>query len=278
MSQVKIRHRLWDKFAHNRNGLPVLDCVLSFTGARRCVTQRFGREKPGEIARKAKGDSTMRRRGHVAIAAIMLSLAILTPVSAADDAATAYLREVESRIVGSWHLPPNSDGLKITLRFHLARDGTVSSVRIEGSSGNPRFDNSALMAMRLASPFRPPPESFRDGEQLLVLAPTPPAQVKPDRRIEYYLYSLGLAAFLLSALTGHQNLGLFVPPIVPPIVGGLWFLFQHSDNPGVDSQGVAITILALVALVIPVSFAVSLAGSLVGIWVRDGVKWCLKKV
>ena len=74
--------------------------------------------------------------------------------------------------MATWKLPPKSDGLKVTLRYTLARNGSVSFVRVEKTSGNPSFDDSAVQAVRRASPFLPPPKSFPVGDLRMVLDPT----------------------------------------------------------------------------------------------------------
>lgn len=73
-----------------------------------------------------------------------------------------------------WKLPPKSDGLRVTLRYTLARNGSVSFVRVEKSSGSATFDDSAVQAVRRASPFPPPPKSFPTGDLRMVLDPTLP--------------------------------------------------------------------------------------------------------
>jgi TonB family protein len=84
------------------------------------------------------------------------------------------LTKVEERIMAAWKLPPKSSGLKVTLRYTLAANGSVSSVRVEKSSGNSTFDDSAVQAVRRASPFPPPPKSFPTGDLRMVLDPTLP--------------------------------------------------------------------------------------------------------
>jgi len=113
------------------------------------------------------------------LTAILLILPILLPVGP-DDAATAYLAEVEHRIMAVWKLPPKSDGLKVTLRYKLAHNGSVSSVRVEKTSGNQNFDNSAVQAVRRASPFPRPPKSFPVGDLRMILEPTLPTPQKKD--------------------------------------------------------------------------------------------------
>lgn len=64
------------------------------------------------------------------------------------------------------------EGLKVTLRSNLARNGSVSLVRVEKTSGDASFDDSAVQAVRRASPFPPPPKSFPVGDLRMVLDPT----------------------------------------------------------------------------------------------------------
>ena len=80
--------------------------------------------------------------------------------------------------MAAWKLPPKSDGLKVTLRYNIARTGSVSFMRVEKTSGNQSFDDSAVQAVRRASPFPPPPKSFPTGDIRMVLDPTRPTPSK----------------------------------------------------------------------------------------------------
>jgi TonB family protein len=104
-------------------------------------------------------------------------------VPASDDAET-YINKIEQRIMAVWKLPSTSDGLKVVLRYNLARNGKVSSVRVEKTSGNPNFDNSALQARRRASPFPLPSKSFPIGDLRMVLEPDLLAPPKPARKTD----------------------------------------------------------------------------------------------
>jgi TonB family protein len=126
------------------------------------------------------------RFGCIAFTAIVLSSAISKPV-AADAAASAYLGGLSAV---QWNAPPlKSKRLKVTLRFNLARNGSVSLVRVEKTSGDASFDDSAIQAVRRASPFPPPPKSFPIGDIRMVLEPTQPVPPKsvskkrPDQEI-----------------------------------------------------------------------------------------------
>jgi len=82
-----------------------------------------------------------------------IALGVDTAATGTTDEAEVYLNRVEQKIMAVWKRPPKTDGLKVTLRYNLARNGFVSAVRVEKSSGNQSFDDSAVQAVRRASPF-----------------------------------------------------------------------------------------------------------------------------
>ena len=95
------------------------------------------------------------------------------PAVVASDA-EIYLNQVERRIMAAWSLPATSHGVKVVLRMNLDVSGRVSDVRVEKSSGDEKFDASAIQAVRRASPFPPPPKSFPIGDLRMILDPTVP--------------------------------------------------------------------------------------------------------
>jgi colicin import membrane protein len=78
----------------------------------------------------------------------------------------AYRQQVISTIKSQWTNVINRPGLVARVRFGIARDGTVSDVRLEQSSGNPAYDSSVVRAVEHANPLPPPParyvEQFRE--------------------------------------------------------------------------------------------------------------------
>lgn len=60
-------------------------------------------------------------------------------ISATDDEVSAYLDQVEKPIVAASKLPPKSDGLKVSLRYTLAKRVALSSMRVGKAFGNPNF-------------------------------------------------------------------------------------------------------------------------------------------
>ena len=91
-----------------------------------------------------------------------MSLLFFLPflTAAADDAANAYVYQMEKRIMAAWHLPKGSAGLTVALRMNFERSGRLSAVRVEQSSGNKDFDESAVEAVRRVAEFPPVPHAL----------------------------------------------------------------------------------------------------------------------
>jgi TonB family protein len=107
-------------------------------------------------------------------------LAFLAAPAVVDDG-PAYVTLMEKRIMSVWRLPENSEGKKVVVFMKLDRAGRVSDVRVEKSSGDEAFDESALRAVRTASPFPAVPEAIKHvvGDLWMVLDPTRPAEEIP---------------------------------------------------------------------------------------------------
>ncbi len=74
-----------------------------------------------------------------------------------------YLKLVERRVDENWA----THGIDLrgmrgdpVVRFTITRDGSLSSVLMEKSSGSPDLDDSAVQAVRESSPFPPLPDDF----------------------------------------------------------------------------------------------------------------------
>jgi TonB family protein len=76
-----------------------------------------------------------------------------------------YLSAVERKVSQNWFSSVSTGevGLRCVVYFQLRRNGSVSDVRVEESSGNSYFDRSALRAVRSASPFPPLPKAFTES-------------------------------------------------------------------------------------------------------------------
>jgi TolA protein len=65
-----------------------------------------------------------------------------------------------SIVKGRWTNVVNRPGLVARVRFEIAPDGSVGSVRLEKSSGNAGYDSSAVRAVERASPLPAPPARY----------------------------------------------------------------------------------------------------------------------
>jgi len=80
----------------------------------------------------------------------------------------AYFRELDERIRENWIVPAvgrTDAGTRIVqIRITIEKDGKVTNVKMEKSSGNRFFDDSVLRAIGKASPLPVPPDQLRGTE------------------------------------------------------------------------------------------------------------------
>ena len=62
----------------------------------------------------------------------------------------------------AWILAERRPGLRAVVRFMVEPNGEVMDAELADSSGDHAFDQSALRAVRKASPFPAPPELYRE--------------------------------------------------------------------------------------------------------------------
>jgi len=77
----------------------------------------------------------------------------------------SYLALVQARINSMWTAPPvdiSGKALSVIIKFRLERNGSVSNVMIEKSSGNEYYDISAHRAIQNAMPFPSFPPNLTD--------------------------------------------------------------------------------------------------------------------
>ncbi|MCL4558432.1 MAG: TonB C-terminal domain-containing protein [Deltaproteobacteria bacterium] len=85
-------------------------------------------------------------------------------VPPSGPAAQEYYSLIWERVQSEWIIPPDmadaSYGYETVVDITLNRNGTVSSIGIEKSSGNVYFDQTAIRAIKKASPLPPFPPSW----------------------------------------------------------------------------------------------------------------------
>lgn len=77
---------------------------------------------------------------------------------------TYYLKIIKERVSSNWQETEEFLGQqKTTVYFRIYRDGNISPPKVEESSGNNLFDQLALRAVTLASPFPPLPSAYTES-------------------------------------------------------------------------------------------------------------------
>ena len=77
-----------------------------------------------------------------------------------------YYSLIWSRIRGKWTLPQGilpRENIEAIVQAKILKNGTVVDLSFEKRSGNRYFDESAMKAIKKASPFPPLPDSIRDN-------------------------------------------------------------------------------------------------------------------
>jgi TonB family protein len=91
------------------------------------------------------------------------------PLDSSDPKYTDYLDQVRRRIKEKWGFPcVKNDSTRqceykttqLLIEFGIAKDGKVPFVTVLRSSGYPIYDDYAVNAVKLASPFPPIPDTF----------------------------------------------------------------------------------------------------------------------
>jgi TonB family protein len=72
-----------------------------------------------------------------------------------------YLSAIHRKVTEQWS-PRALEGRQPVAVFEIGRNGQVSKLSIEKSSGNPYYDQAALRAIIGANPFPPLPEEFKE--------------------------------------------------------------------------------------------------------------------
>lgn len=73
---------------------------------------------------------------------------------------SAYMAQLQRRIKRNWFPPTDQQSKRVTARFSIHRNGTLSNLRMASPSGSSAADNAALKAISSSAPFMPlPPNS-----------------------------------------------------------------------------------------------------------------------
>ena len=72
----------------------------------------------------------------------------------------AYNDEMHKKIVSKWTPPSVNKNMRVVLDFTIQKNGRVTDAKIYKSSGDKKLDDSALKALKKASPLPPLPLNF----------------------------------------------------------------------------------------------------------------------
>ena len=70
---------------------------------------------------------------------------------------SAYTSAMHDKISSKWAPPHTDEDAKVVLEFTIQKNGHVINAKIDQSSGNKEIDNSAMKALKKASPLPPLP-------------------------------------------------------------------------------------------------------------------------
>jgi TonB family protein len=68
------------------------------------------------------------------------------------------MADLQRRIKHNWHPPRGNESKRVVVLFSIHKDGRISHLRVERSSGVEIADQAALTAVQKASPVRQLPE------------------------------------------------------------------------------------------------------------------------
>jgi TonB family protein len=76
-----------------------------------------------------------------------------------------YTNTIIRKIGRFWQWSESYGRLRAVVYFRISRDGTVSDIKVKDASGDDGFDNNAIRAVELSSPFAPLPDGYK-GDSL----------------------------------------------------------------------------------------------------------------
>jgi TonB family protein len=74
----------------------------------------------------------------------------------------AYKQRIVNMVKERWSNAIKRPGLMATVRFKIARDGTISAVQVAKASGNAIYDQTAVAAVERVRQLPPPPAAYAD--------------------------------------------------------------------------------------------------------------------
>lgn len=85
------------------------------------------------------------------------------PAASKTDPVDAYMATVRAKIQKSWQPPEKGNACKLVVTFTISTKGPVDEVKLKESSGHQAIDDSAVAAIKNASPFAALPPAAAKG-------------------------------------------------------------------------------------------------------------------
>lgn len=99
----------------------------------------------------------------------LLTLMLCSPLRCSAETETweSYTKKVVDKVTANWMIPTvrtsnKPDAKNLCVAWKIKPDGTISSLRLTGSSKIVFFDQSLLRAVQNAAPFEPLPKHLTD--------------------------------------------------------------------------------------------------------------------
>ena len=73
-----------------------------------------------------------------------------------------YTSTIVKKISKYWQWSSASSAYRAVIYFRIAKDGTVYDIKVTEASPDENFNNNAVRAVQLASPFAPLPVNYED--------------------------------------------------------------------------------------------------------------------
>jgi hypothetical protein len=79
------------------------------------------------------------------------------------SAGSVYMSRIEQAVQSRWHPPSNGPARKVSVRFHINDDGSISDIKLDPESGPiDEYVTTSFQAIRACSPFEVPPKVLLD--------------------------------------------------------------------------------------------------------------------
>lgn len=110
-----------------------------------------------------RDDANVRKKlADVKIPSEWQAATVAPAIAAADVDFGPYMADMQRRVKRAWFPPKGNESKRVVMLWKIKKDGTVTDVKVDKSSGVKPADEAAVTAVKNASPFRPLPTGSPD--------------------------------------------------------------------------------------------------------------------